>query len=50
MNELNEFQLIAIGFISYPIVKFMALAIFDRSVKSIDDQAKKELVNDRTNR
>ncbi len=37
MKELNVFSVLAIGFISYPILKFVTIAIFDKIATSCEE-------------
>ena len=43
MSELNYPTLLLIGFCSYPVIKFIVVAVFDKIVLSIEEQAIEEL-------
>ena len=43
MSELNYITLLLIGFCSYPVIKFIVIAVFDKIVSSIEAQVVEEL-------
>ena len=43
MSELTTLQLLAAGFTSYPIIKFVVFAIGEKLVKTIEEQTRPDI-------